>query len=198
MSACSHAWARTRATTEVCVNTWGRVYVCALCARVCTHTRTFWALGCTHVCAQRMGPGWECVWVGSTHVGWRVLCPGTTRWCPASVSPFGDTNLLPAQGHGGVHEGTPPSVPGRAPHHSQGRVTATVTPACANAFLEKIKGVDQHLGGFAAGGGLVAGKQAELGKAAGSVYDLGGWAAPPSPVVSTYFWVSMAPRLQRP
>lgn len=189
---------------------WGRVYVCALRARVCTHTHTlspaFWAPGCTHVCAQRMGPHRERVWVGSTRVGWRVLCPGTTRWCPASVSPFGDTNLLPARGHGGVHEGTPRSVPGRAPpppHHSQGRVTGTVTPACANAFSEKIKGVDQRLGGtagggFAAGGGLVAGRQAELGEAAGSVCDLGGWAAPPSPIVSTDFWVSMAPRLQRP
>lgn len=100
-SACSHAQPCTRANTEVCTNTWGHAYVCVPCARVCAHTREFWAVGCTHVCAQRMGPHWERVWVGSTRVGWHVLCPGTTRWCPASVSPFGDIKLHPAQGHGG-------------------------------------------------------------------------------------------------
>lgn len=190
----------TAVQTRRCALTHGVMRTCVCPVHVCVHTREFWAVGCTHVCAQRMGPHWERVWVGSTRVGWHVLCPGTTRWCPASVSPFGDIKLHPAQGHGGVHEETPPSMPGRAPCHSQGRATATVTPACASTFLEKIKVVDQHLGGtggggFAAGGALVAGKQAQLREALGSMYGLGGWASPRCPIVSTYFGVSMAPSL---
>lgn len=51
--ACSHAWASACANMEVCVNTWGCAYVCALWARVCTHTHEFRALGHTRVCTAR-------------------------------------------------------------------------------------------------------------------------------------------------
>lgn len=43
------------------------------------------------------------------------------------------------------------------------------------------------------GVGWWQGSRHSSGKAAGSVYDLGGWATPPSPIVSRHFWMSMAP-----
>lgn len=186
---------------------WGRVYVCAPCTCVHTHTHSHPRSGHrgAHTCVHSAWglTGSACGWAARVWAG--VCCAqappdGALPPChllgTQTCSLRGDMGGF-MRGHHALCQAEPP------PRHSQGRVTGTVTPACANASSEKIKGVDQRLGGtagggFAAGGGLVAGKQAQLGEAAGSVCDLGGWAAPPSPIVSTYFWVSMAPRLQRP
>lgn len=184
--------------TRRCALARGAVRTCVCPVHVCAHTREFWGVGCTHSAWGLAGSA--CGWPARM---WALVCcaqaPPDGALPPCHL--LGTQTCSLRRDMAGVHEGTPPSVPGRAPHHSQGRETATVTPACANASSE-IKEVDQRLGvtgggGFAAGGGLVAGKQAQLGKAAGSVYDLGGWAAPPSPIVSTHFWMPMPP-LQRP
>lgn len=181
---------RVHVQTQRCVLTGGVVRTC-VCARVCAHTRSgHWG---AHTCVHSAWglTGSACGWAARVWAG--VCCaqaPPDGALPPCHL--LGTQTCSLHRDMGVVHEGTPPSVPGRVPHHSQKRVTATVTPSCANAFLEKIKGVDQHLcgiagEGFAARGGLVAGKQAELGEAAGSVCDLGGWAAPPSPIVSIHF-----------
>lgn len=91
--------------TRRCAFTCGVARVCAQCTCLCVHMHTsVWAVGYTHVCTRAWEPhcvsGHGSVWVGSVPVGWHVLSPGTTRWCPTSMSPFEDPNLHPVEGRG--------------------------------------------------------------------------------------------------
>lgn len=89
-----------------CVHPHVGEYVCTMgvCNWVCKHGGVHFSV-CVCVCVHVWGPhcvsGHGSVWVGSMRVGWRVLSLGTTRWCPASISPFEDPNLHPVEGHGG-------------------------------------------------------------------------------------------------
>lgn len=109
MSVCATVGSPAHPSARACSCTHLCMVVCTVgvCNWVCkhggAHSRVVVRVCSVHACActRKSVSGRRSMWVGSVRVGWCVLCPGTTRWCPASMSPFGDPNVHPVKGHGG-------------------------------------------------------------------------------------------------